>query len=294
MKYEFIREQSSTYMVSELCKILEIKRAAYYQWQKRRASSRSIEEAKVYSSIMYYYTQSKGRYGLLNLTAAIRKDGQKVNKKRIYRIMKKYNIRSVTKRKFRITTKHDGKGRYSENLIKGNFQTVRSNQLWSSDITYIRTSEGWLYLAVVLDVYRRKIVGWSLSSRINAEIVREAINMALRHERPPVGVIFHSDRGSQYTSNMVRKLLAENGFKQSMSSTANCYDNAITETFFATLKKELVYQKKFTTREEAKNEIFEYIEIYYNRKRQHSSLNYLSPLVFENMIGIILKLERYF
>ena len=195
--------------------------------------------------------------------------------------MRKYGIYSVTKRKFKVTTKHNGKGIYAENLLKGKFEAEGPNKIWTSDITYIRTSEGWLYLAVVLDVYTRRIVGWSISERITSEIVTAALGMAIRHQNPPEGLIFHSDRGSQYSSKTVRDLLAAQGFKQSMSSTGNCYDNAITESFFSTLKKELVYLRKFHTRSEARTEIFEFIEIYYNRERQHSSLGYLSPYEFE-------------
>ena len=185
------------------------------------------------------------------------------------------------KRKFKVTTKHNGKGIYAENLLKGKFEAEGPNKIWTSDITYICTSEGWLYLAVVLDIYTRRIVGWSLSERITAEIVKAALAMAIRHQSPKEGLIFHSDRGSQYRSEKVKSLLAANHFKQSMSSTGNCYDNAITESFFSTLKKELVYQRKFYTRSQARTEIFEYIEIFYNRMRQHSSLGYLSPYEFE-------------
>ena len=195
--------------------------------------------------------------------------------------MQKYGIYSVTRRKFKVTTKHNGKGIYAGNLLKGKFEAEGPNKIWTSDITYIWTAEGWLYLAVVLDIYTRQIVGWSLSERITSDIVKAALAMAIMHQSPREGLIFHSDRGSQYTSKTVRDLLLRKGFKQSMSSTGNCYDNAITESFFSTLKKELVYQRKFYTRSQAKTEIFEYIEIFYNRMRQHSSLGYLSPYEFE-------------
>lgn len=281
MKYRFIKEHYRDYPVSLLCQMLEVKRAGYYKWQKSKTRGCRRAELQLLIQIRKYHLESKGRYGVRNIHFCLLKAGWKVNRKTVYRIMRKYGIYSVTKRKFKMTTKHNGKGIYAENLLKGKFEAEGPNKIWTSDITYIRTSEGWLYLAVVLDIYTRRIVGWSISERITSEIVKAALAMAIRHQSPKEGLIFHSDRGSQYSSKAVRKLLAANHFKQSMSSTGNCYDNAITESFFSTLKKELVYLRKFETRSEARTEIFEFIEIYYNRRRQHSSLGYLSPYEFE-------------
>jgi putative transposase len=281
VKYRFIKEHHKDYPVSLLCNMLEVKRAGYYKWQKGKTRGRRIAEMKLLSLIRKYHWESRGRYGLRRIHHCLLKSGFQVNKKTVYRIMRKYGIYSVTKRKFKVTTKHNGKGMYAENLLKGRFEAEGPNKIWTSDITYIRTSEGWLYLAVVLDIYTRRIVGWAISERITAKIVTDALAMAIKHQNPPEGLIFHSDRGSQYSSKTVRDLLKAQGFRQSMSSTGNCYDNAITESFFSTLKKELVYLGKFETRSEARTEIFEFIEIYYNRKRQHSSLGYLSPYEFE-------------
>lgn len=203
-----------------------------------------------------------------------------VNKKRIYRLMKKYGIFSKTKKKFKVTTKQNYKASFSANLLNGSFETDRINQIWTSDITYIWTQEGWLYLAVVLDVYNREIIGWSVNQRCSKDLVLSAFTMAIRNRRPEAGVIFHSDRGSQYTSAGFRNTLAYYGFIQSMSGKGNCYDNAITESFFSTLKKELIYQTNFETKQQAATEIFEFIEIFYNRKRLHSALDYQSPLEF--------------
>ena len=194
--------------------------------------------------------------------------------------MKNNGIFSRTKKKFKVTTKQDSAASFSANLLNGKFEAEMKNQIWSSDITYIRTNEGWMYLAVVLDVYNREIIGWSLSQRAASDLVVKALTMAVSKRKPQAGVIFHSDRGSQYTSSSVRYLLSKYGFRQSMSSKGNCYDNAITETFFSTLKKELVYLTEFETRQQAESEIFEFIEIFYNRKRLHSSLGYLSPVDF--------------
>ena len=194
--------------------------------------------------------------------------------------MKNNGIFSRTKKKFKVTTKQDSAASFSANLLNGKFEAEMKNQIWSSDITYIRTNEGWMYLAVVLDVYNREIIGWSLSQRVASDLVVKALTMAVSKRKPQSGVIFHSDRGSQYTSSSVRYLLSKYGFRQSMSGKGNCYDNAITETFFSTLKKELVYLTEFETRQQAELEIFEFIEIFYNRKRLHSSLGYLSPVDF--------------
>lgn len=194
--------------------------------------------------------------------------------------MKKYGIFSRTKKKFKVTTKQDYAATFSANLINGIFRAEKKNQIWTSDITYIWTNEGWIYLAVVLDVYNREIIGWSLNQKCSADLVLKALTMAINNRRPEAGIIFHSDRGSQYTSSRFRNTLAHYAFIQSMSGKGNCYDNAITESFFSTLKKELIYLTKFETKQQAVIEIFEFIEIFYNRKRLHSALNYLSPVEF--------------
>lgn len=280
MKYQYIRENSQSYPVYLLCKVLEIKRAGYYHWQKKSCTQRRIQEQRYLLLLRKHYELSKGRYGLLRLVKSIRKEGELVNKKRIYRLMKKYGIFSRTKKKFKVTTKQTGGCRFNENLIDGKFQVNWKNEVWTSDITYLWTKQGWMYLAVVLDIYNREIIGWSLSQSLSAELAVRALTMAVINRKPRRGVIFHSDRGSQYASNKMRNILNHYKFKQSMSGKGNCYDNAITETFFSTLKKELVYLTDFQTREQAGKEIFEFIEIYYNRQRLHSSLGYLSPIEF--------------
>lgn len=264
-----------------MCRVLNISRTSYYQWQKRLSSQRRTEEDKFTELLRKHYQINKGRFGLLKLVREIRKEGFCVNKKRIYRLMKKQGIYSLTSRKFKVTTKQGKGARFSENLLDGKFQSSRVNEIWTSDITYIWTKEGWLYLAVVLDIYSRKIIGWAIQQRATADIVLKALMMAIVNRKPGKEIIFHSDRGSQYTSGLVRSRLKLYGFRQSMSGKGNCYDNAITETFFSLLKRELVYLTEFETREQARREIFEYIEIFYNRHRIHSSLGYLSPVEFE-------------
>jgi putative transposase len=281
VRYQFIKENTQNFRLSVMCRVLSISRTSYYQWRKRLNTQRRIEEEKFTELVRKHYQINKGRYGLLKLVREIRKEGFCVNKKRIYRLMKKEGIYSKTSRKFKVTTKQGKGARFSENLLEGKFQSSRANEIWTSDITYIRTKEGWLYLAVVLDIYSRKIIGWAIQQRVTSDIVLKALMMAITNRKPDKGIIFHSDRGSQYTSELVRSRLNLYGLRQSMSGKGNCYDNAITETFFSLLKRELVYLTEFETREQARREIFEYIEIFYNRQRIHSSLDYLSPVEFE-------------
>ena len=264
-----------------MCKILEVSRAGYYHWLKRIPSFRYLEDQRLLEIIRYHYNKSRGTYGLPRIYAAIRKEGLKVNKKKIARLMRINKIRAKTKKKFKVTTVENTKAKASENILKGNFSSEKENRIWTSDITYIWTKQGWLYLAVIMDVYSRKIVGWSLCSSLSAELVIKALMMAILHRNPEQGIIFHSDRGSQYTSSSVREMLKSYQMTQSMSSTGNCYDNAITESFFHTIKTELTFWNSYQTREEAKRSIFEYIEIFYNRQRLHSAIGYLSPVEFE-------------
>lgn len=276
-----MKENRKKYPIWLMCKILEVSRAGYYHWGKRKVCRRNLEDQRLLEIIRYHYNRSRGTYGLPRIYAVIRKEGLKVNKKKISRLMRVNKIRAKTKRKFKVTTVRRSKALASQNLLEGKFNSERENRLWTSDITYIWTKEGWLYLAVIMDVYSRKIVGWSLGSSLNAELVLKSLRMAIVQRNPKEGIIFHSDRGSQYSSSSVREFLKSYKIIQSMSSTGNCYDNAITESFFHTLKTELIFWNRYQSREEAKRSIFYYIEIFYNRQRLHSSLNYLSPEEFE-------------
>jgi transposase InsO family protein len=215
------------------------------------------------------------------MTQALRQRGFKCNHKRVERLMRINGIRSKRKRKFKITTHSEHKRTVAANLIQRDFTALKPNRLWTSDITYVYTQEGWLYLAVFLDVYSRRIVGWSMNHRISDDLVISAFNQAMLHRGPQPGLIVHSDRGSQYCSRSFKELLEKHRYQQSMSSTGNCYDNAITESFFASLKTELIYDKRLRTRNQARRNIFDYIEIIYNRNRIHSALGGLSPNQFE-------------
>ena len=277
----FIKENRKQYPIALVCKVLQVSPSGYHKWLKNKISFRAKENQRIVERIRFYHTQSKGTYGLPRIYAAIRREGFLVNKKRLARLMRVNNIKAKTKRRFRVTTVQNSKAKASENLLNQNFTASSENKIWTGDITYLWTREGWVYLAVVMDIYSRKIVGWSLDSSLSTELVIRALMMAVVHRNPKRGIIFHSDRGSQYTSSLFRELLKNYGIVQSNSSTGNCYDNAVTESFFHTLKTELTYWENYQTREEANRSVFEYIEINYNRRRLHSSLGYLSPVEFE-------------
>lgn len=277
----FIKEYRKSYPLKLMCRVLRVNRSGYYKWLRRKYSSKLIEDRMLLEIILFHYNKSNKTYGSPRITAAIRRGGLIVNRKKVVRMMKIHNIRAKTKKRFKSTTKPNSKAQASENILKGNFRSEAKNKIWTSDITYLSTSEGWLYLAVIMDIYSRKIVGWSLSRRLTAELVNRALTMAVTHRNPSEGLIFHSDRGSQYTSKSFRKLLKAYRMLQSMSSSGNCYDNAITESFFHTLKTELTDLGSTKTREQTKQILFQYIEIFYNRQRLHSALGYLSPVEFE-------------
>jgi len=263
---------------------LNISRSGYYRWiSTGMISPKLLTETELLKQIQEIFNNSKQRYGSPRITAELRTKGMLINKKRVARIMKKHGIKSKTKRRFKVTTNSKHKLPVAENLVEMKFNPVKANSLWTSDITYIRTSEGWLYLAVVLDLWSRSVISWSADKFMDENLVIRTLDKAIALRGKQENLIFHSDRGSQFASLRVRKLLEQNQIRQSMSSKGNCYDNAPTESFFSTLKRELVYRENFKTREEAKQKLFEYIEVFYNRKRRHSSLGYLSPLDFEKL-----------
>ena len=266
-----------------MCKILEVSRSSYYKRKNQSKGKRARENKQLLKMIGEVFTESKERYGSPRITAELKRRGISCNKKRIARLMSKYGIEAKIFRKYRNTTNSDHKKERSQNILGREFNRQKSNEVWTSDITYIRTEEGWLYLAAVMDIYSRKVIGWQLEKSLNSDLVERALRNALMDRRVDKGIIFHSDQGIQYASESFRKILRDNGFIQSMSRKGNCYDNAITETFFHTLKTELTHRTKYKTREEARQSIFEYIKIFYNRKRLHSAIGYCSPAEYEKL-----------
>jgi len=264
-----------------MCKVLEVNRSSHYKRVNRNQGKRTQENKGLLEKIREVFRESKERYGSPRITAELKRRGISCNKKRIARLMNKNGIEANIFRKYRNTTNSNHDKEKSKNILGGEFNRQRRNEVWTGDITYIRTEEGWLYLAAVLDIYSRKVIGWQLDKNLNSELVERALKNALMDRRVEKGIIFHSDQGIQYASESFRKILRDNGFIQSMSRKGNCYDNAITETFFHTLKTELIHRTKYRTREEARRSIFEYIEIFYNRKRLHSAIGYCTPAEYE-------------
>lgn len=265
-----------------MCPLLGVKRSRYYSWLRNPKSSRQIEDERIAEEIKKIHKAPKmNNYGKLRITDELKDRGFKVGHNRVGRIMKENNIRAKSSRKFIATTNSDHNFPVAENILNRDFSASAPNQKWVSDITYIQTNEGWLYLCIVMDLYSRRIIGWSMDDNMKTELVIKAVDMAVNSRETTEGLIFHSDQGVQYASNKFRNKLENLGFIQSMSRKGNCWDNACAESFFHTLKTEELYNHKFKTREEAKSCIFEYIEVFYNRTRKHSFLGYLNPVKFE-------------
>lgn len=253
---------------------MQVSKSGYYKWAEKRETG-NWEEAEIREKVYEIYHNNRGRYGSRRIHYAMLKEGIRVNRKHIQRIMRQMGIRGFGKRKYKVTTKSKHKKAISLNLVNQEFGVGQPNKLWVSDITYLRTKEGWLYLNVILDCFGRRIVSWSIKPTMDKEIVIEALQEGIKKEKP-VDLIFHSDRGVQYASQELRQILQSNGIRQSMSGKGNCYDNAVAESFFKTLKGE-IGKRVFQTRDEAELEVFKYIEMYYNSKRLHSSNNYRTP-----------------
>jgi len=264
-----------------MCRVLGVSRSGYYKWAKHIDSDRQKSNEHLLVRIRDAYVRGRGTYGSPRVTAELKSKGIPCGKNRVAQLMKSNGIKAKTKRRFKATTKSKHDFLVADNLLNQRFSADEANKVWVSDITFIRTREGWLYLAAILDVFNRQIVGWSIDSKLSHELLADALRKALRNRKPERGVMFHSDRGTQYASYAFRDLMERYGFVQSMSSSGNCYDNALMESFFHTLKTELIYFEKYQTRRDAHGSIFEYIEIFYNRVRRHSALNYCSPAEFE-------------
>lgn len=266
-----------------MCRVLEVSRGGFYQWLKRPASQRSVENGRLLLAIRAIHQESRGTYGSPRIHAQLRGTSKFHGRNRIARLMREHRIRGKQKRKFRVTTDSNHNFPLSQNVLDRKFVVEKPNKAWVADITYIGTKEGWLYLAAVMDLYSRRIVGWAMDNRICRHLVQRALCMAYFNRSPGPGLLHHSDRGSQYASGDYQKLLNSRGIVCSMSRKGNCWDNAVMESFFATLKTELVFHRSYETRKEAQSDIFEYIEVFYNRQRLHSALGYQSPVNYEQL-----------
>jgi len=264
-----------------MCRVLDVSRSGYYSWTWREESEKEKEDKQLLKRIEKLYKKHKGRYGAPRIAKDLKAEGERCGVHRTARIMRDHNIKAKTKKKFKVTTNSKHKLPIAPNLLEQDFLVSKPDRVWVSDITYIWTKQGWLYLCTVIDLYSRKVVGWSMNKRMTKALVITALKQAYIRRRPRKKLIFHSDRGSQYASIEFREWLATYSMIQSMSGKGNCYDNAVAESFFHTLKTELVYWEVYQTREQAKQSIFEYIEVYYNRERRHSFIYYFSPDDFE-------------
>jgi putative transposase len=281
MTFCFIEEHRRRWSVRLLCETLEVSPAGYYAWRQRPTSARQQRRDTLAVEIRAIHAEVKARYGSPRIHAELIARGRDCCVNTVARLMRDAGIAAKTARKFRCTTDSNHDLPVADNILDRQFDPAAPNASWVADITYVPTCEGWLYLAVVEDLYSRRVVGWSMADHLESRLVVDALEMAVQQRWPEEGLLAHSDRGSQYASEHYRRLLARNGIECSMSRRANCWDNAPMESFFASLKKELVHDADFTTRAEARGAIFEYIEVFYNTKRRHSSLGYVSPAEYE-------------
>lgn len=264
-----------------MCGILDVSRSGFYAWRERPESERAQESVRLGTLVEQIHEKSRKNYGVPRVHAELKAQGENVGRHRVARLMREKALHGRVKSRYRTTTKSDARHPVAPNLLDRNFTTKRRNRVWVGDITYIWTLEGWMYLAVVIDLFSRIVVGWSMNVRMPVALTLAALEMAVGRRSPAPGFMFHSDRGSQYTAGAYQKRLLELGAVASMSRKGNCYDNAVSETFFHSLKTELMDEMPFRTRDEARAKVFDYIEVFFNRQRLHSTLGYLSPAQFE-------------
>lgn len=268
--------------VKAMSRLLKVSRSGFYAWLSRPPSRRQLEDERLKIAIKAAHERSRQTYGCRRLKAELASDGYHAGRDRIGRLRRELNLRCRGRRKFKVTTDSKHHFQVADNLLQRDFNATAPNQVWLADITYIPTAEGWLYLSGVKDIFTKEIVGYHMSDRLTQNLTGRALLKAVRHKKPPPGLCHHSDRGSQYCALDYRKMLERFGMRVSMSGRGNCYDNAPMESFWGSLKNELVYHQRYVTRQQAESSIREYIEIFYNRQRRHSALGYLSPAAFES------------
>jgi len=281
MRFKFVEENRAMLPTERLCQIMNVSPRGYRAYRSRPISRRQRKDMILLAHIREQHRLSLQSYGRPRMTEELKEIGLDVGHRRVGRLMRQNNISVIRTRKHKVTTDSNHKFNIAPNLLNRNFAADGSNQKWVVDISYIWTREGWLYLAVVLDLHSRRVIGWAVSNRMKRDLAIRALNMAIALRRPPKGCIHHSDRGSQYCSHDYQKLLRLHGFKVSMSGKGNCYDNAAMETFFKTIKAELIWRHSWKTRRDVEVAIFEYINGFYNPRRRHSALGWKSPLAFE-------------
>jgi len=282
MKFAFIHAEKASFSVSALCRVLGVTRQGYYAYTARPISDRVTRDSELHQYVRTAFAESEQRYGSPRILRQLRREGRPASKRRVERAMRAMGLYARRRHRSRVTTAANAAHPVEPNVLARNFEAKRPNERWVTDITYIWTDEGWCYLAAILDLFSRTVVGWALSPSLTTQLPLAALEMAVKRRRPARGLLHHSDRGSQYTSSEYRHVLAGLGVAVSMSRKGNCWDNAVAESFFATLKAELVHTRSWRSRLQLKSAVFEYIEVFYNRRRLHSSLNYQTPADVEN------------
>jgi len=283
VRYGFIRAEKANFPITVMCRVLEVSTAGYYAWSKRRPSRRQVANQRLVMAIRDIHAGSRRTYGAPRVRAELVARGEAVGKNRVARLMRQEGIQARRKRKFRRTTDSKHALPVAPNVLQRDFEADAPNEAWVTDITYVWTLEGWLYLAAILDLFSRRVVGWAMSTSLDRGLALDALQMALQGRQPPPGLVHHSDRGCQYASHDYRAVLDAHGIVCSMSRKGDCWDNAVAESFFGSLKAELLNDMDFATRAEARSAIFDYIEVFYNRRRRHSYLGFLSPADYERL-----------
>ena len=283
MRFRLIEDHRDEFPVTLMCKVLDVSPSGYYAWRQRPPSAREMANRELYKKIETVYNDNHGVYGSPRIYRELKDQGIACSENRIARLMRLRGLRAKQSKRFKSTTKRNVAHPAAPNLLKRDFEAQQPDQKWVADITYIATLEGWLYLATILDLYTRRIVGWAMSDRMTSDLTMSALKMAVQQRQPGVGLIHHSDQGSQYTDQMYRALLKDYGIRASMNSVGSWYDNAPMESFFGTLKSEWVHHAIYHTRNQARADVFFYIESFYNRRRRHSALDYLSPEAYEQL-----------
>jgi transposase InsO family protein len=268
-----------------MCQVLQVSRSGYYDWRDRGESKRRVQERVLLGEIRRIHVQSKEAYGAIKTWQSLQQSGIMCGKHRVARLRQLAGIEARRRRKFRLAYPARNQAKAAPNLLAAPFSADRMNQVWMADVTFVPTRGGWLYLAVLIDLYSRRVVGWSMKDRPGQELVNEALMMAVEQRSPAPGLIHHSDQGRLYASTIYAKLLSRFGMVPSMSRKGNCYDNAVAESFFSSLKNELIHHRDYHTRDQARTEIFDYIELFYNRRRIHQSLDYETPLMYEKSVA---------
>ena len=281
MKFAFIRAEKAVHAVRTLCRVLDVSHSGYYAWCRRPASKRCVEDSRLAAEVAAIFDEHQRRYGSVRITSELRESGLRVGRHRVRRLMRQAALHVRRRRRWVRTTDSCHRYPVAPNRLARNFTVEAPNRVWAADITYLPTKTGWLYLAVVLDLYSRAVVGWSMSRRIDGQLTVDALDAALLRRRVEPGLIAHSDRGSQYAATQYQQRLQQHGMLCSMSRKGDCWDNAVVESFFATLKLELLGDDVFADHATAQRLVFEYIEAYYNRRRRHSTLGYVSPAAYE-------------